>query len=90
MAFTYFILGIVFTFWSVYEIIVKESTLIKTFYRNETPKSYWAQVILTMLIGSPRYFGSLNFTVLTNPLFCSNKQGITLGRNIPKYAPRNF
>ena len=51
MGFIYFILGVVFTAWSIYEIFQEESTLIQTYFKEDNPKKYWAQLILTLLLG---------------------------------------
>ena len=45
--------------------------------------------ILTALIGSPTYFGFLNLTVLTSPLFLTSKHGMIRGYNIAIYL-QNF
>src|SRR3954471_7215511 len=38
--------------------------------------------ILTALMGSPTYFGSLNPTVFTRPPWCTSRQGMMRGRSM--------
>src|SRR5262245_32281070 len=50
--------------------------------RNTSSSTSWSLKMRTALIGSPTYFASLNFTVLTRPPLRSSRQGMTRVRSI--------
>lgn len=51
MNFVFFIFGIIFLFWSIYEIFSKESTFPKQIAKEDNPRKYWIQVISLMIVG---------------------------------------
>lgn len=50
MNFIYFVIFVCFFSWATYEIVIKESTLFKTFFKNEEPTKYWLQIFFTYII----------------------------------------